>query len=105
MVISNGVVKKELSEFEKNIGVVFNNQNLLRQAFVHRSYLNEHKRFPLPHNERLEFLGDAVLELAVTDFLFHKYPAKAEGELTSYRAALVNTAMLASAGGGRGVHD
>ena len=105
MLISNGVVKKELSEFEKNIGVVFNNQDLLRQAFVHRSYLNEHKRFPLPHNERIEFLGDAVLELAVTDFLFRKYPDKTEGDLTSYRSALVNTDMLANTGDELGIND
>ena len=98
-------MKKDPHEFEDAIGVSFADKNLLKQAFVHRSYLNEHKRFPLPHNERLEFLGDAVLELAVTDFLFHKYPAKAEGELTSYRAALVNTDMLASAGEELGVND
>ena len=105
MLISNGVVKKELSEFEKTIGVAFNNKDLLKQAFVHRSYLNEHKRFALPHNERIEFLGDAVLELAVTDFLFRKYPDKTEGDLTSYRSALVNTDMLANTGDELGIND
>ncbi|MFA5737003.1 MAG: ribonuclease III [Candidatus Paceibacterota bacterium] len=79
-----------LSEFEKTIGLEFANKNLLKQAFVHRSYLNEHRNLVCDHNERLEFLGDAVLELVVTDFLFKKYPNKPEGELTSYRAALVN---------------
>lgn len=90
--------KKDLRDFEKAVGIEFNDKNLLQQAFVHRSYLNEHKHFPLPHNERLEFLGDAVLELAVTDFLFKKYPDKTEGDLTSYRAALVNTNTIADAG-------
>ena len=97
--------KKELSEFEKAIGVTFKNKDLLKQAFVHRSYLNEHKRFSLPHNERIEFLGDAVLELAVTDFLFHKYPEEPEGKLTAYRSALVNTDMLASAGEELGMNE
>ncbi len=71
---------------------------MLLQAFVHRSYLNENPRFRLSHNERLEFLGDAVLELAVTEYLYAKYPEKPEGELTSYRAALVNAKMLAEIG-------
>lgn len=57
---------------------------------MHRSYLNEHKDLKLDHNERLEFLGDAVVEIAVTDFLYHKFVATPEGELTAYRAALVN---------------
>jgi ribonuclease-3 len=72
----------------------FENPALLAEALTHRSYLNEHPT-ALAHNERLEFLGDAVLELAVTHFLFKKYPAKDEGDLTSYRAALVNTVSLA----------
>lgn len=83
-------------EFEKKIGVTFKNNSLLKQAFVHRSYLNENKNFPLSHNERLEFLGDAVLELVVTDFLYKKYPNKNEGELTSLRSALVNANTLSS---------
>ncbi len=81
---------KNLENFEKKIGVEFKNKDLLKQAFVHRSYLNEHRGVKMDHNERLEFLGDAVLELATTDFLYEKYPDKPEGELTSYRAALVN---------------
>ncbi|MEK7086497.1 MAG: ribonuclease III, partial [Patescibacteria group bacterium] len=67
----------------------------LVEALPHRSYLNEHREYMGNHNERLEFLGDAVLELAVTDFLFKKFPAKPEGELTAYRASLVNTVSLA----------
>lgn len=80
----------DLSKFEKIAGLSFKNKNLLKQAFIHRSYLNEHKGATLDHNERLEFLGDAVLELVTTDFLYKNYPTKPEGELTSYRAALVN---------------
>jgi len=85
---------KDLSEFEKHIGVNFNDKGLLKQAFIHRSYINENPSQGLSHNERLEFLGDAVLELATTDFLYHKYPESTEGELTSFRAALVNTQSI-----------
>ncbi|MEK7091726.1 MAG: ribonuclease III [Patescibacteria group bacterium] len=84
----------ELKHFEEVIGVSFKDKNLLKQAFVHRSYINEHKNLAVGHNERLEFLGDAVLELVVTDFLYHKYPDKPEGDLTAYRAALVNAVTL-----------
>lgn len=84
----------DIKEFIEHIKIQFTNPDLLLQAFVHRSYLNENPKFRLSHNERLEFLGDAVLELAVTRFLYEKYPAKPEGELTSYRAALVNAKML-----------
>jgi ribonuclease-3 len=77
------------------LGLTFHNPDLLVEALTHRSYLNEHREYQGNHNERLEFLGDAVLELATTDFLFKKFPAKPEGELTSYRAALVNTISLA----------
>lgn len=78
---------------EKELGVSFNNKDILRQALVHRSYLNEHPDFPLGHNERLEFLGDAVLELIVTEYLYDQYE-NPEGELTNWRAALVNSEML-----------
>ncbi|MEX0651856.1 MAG: ribonuclease III [Candidatus Paceibacterota bacterium] len=88
---------KSIKEFEKRLGVSFNDSNVLRQAFTHRSYINEHKEGGLEHNERLEFLGDAVLELAVTDFLYKKYPERTEGELTAFRAALVNTNSLSEA--------
>ncbi len=84
---------KNWSKFEKILGVHFKNQDLLQQALVHRSYLNENPDFHLPHNERLEFLGDAVLELAVTEYLYNNYP-NPEGELTNWRAALVNARIL-----------
>lgn len=80
----------DFPEFEKKIEINFKDKGLLQQAFVHRSYINENKSSGLSHNERLEFLGDAVLELVITDFLFKEYPNKAEGELTAYRSALVN---------------
>ncbi len=87
----------DFTVFEKSINVSFKNKELLKQAFVHRSYLNEHRGLKLEHNERLEFLGDAVLELAVTDFLYKKFPKKPEGELTAYRSAMVNSTTLATA--------
>ncbi|MFA6105521.1 MAG: ribonuclease III [Patescibacteria group bacterium] len=89
------VKEKNFSKLEKDFGITFKNKDLLVQAFIHRSYLNEHHDFPLPHNERLEFLGDAVLELIVTEFLFEQY-GNPEGELTNWRAALVNAKTLAS---------
>jgi len=88
----------DLSSLEKRLGISFKNKELLEQAFIHRSYLNENRDFHLPHNERLEFLGDAVLELVVTEYLFQEYPDKPEGELTAWRAALVNTKMLSAIG-------
>ena len=87
------VYKKE--EVEKIIDVTFENGDLIKTACTHRSYLNEHRSTVTEHNERLEFLGDAVLELVVTDFLYLTYPDKPEGELTSWRAALVKTESLA----------
>lgn len=84
---------KDLSRFEEKIGITFKDRSLLMQAFVHRSYLNEHPSFEVGHNERLEFLGDAVLELVVTEYLYRNYP-NPEGELTNWRAALVNAKML-----------
>jgi ribonuclease III len=90
-------MKKDLSKIEKKIGITFKNKDLLTQAFVHRSYLNEHHNFKLDHNERLEFLGDAVLELVVTEHLYVKFP-NPEGELTNWRASLVNSKMLAKIG-------
>ncbi len=81
---------KDFKTFEEELGISFNNTNLLRQAFTHRSYLNEHRGELQGHNERLEFLGDAVLELIATHFLYEKFPNKSEGDLTAYRAALVN---------------
>ena len=83
-----------LESLQERIGVHFNDKELLRQAFIHRSYINENKNCGFSHNERLEFFGDAVLELVITDYLYHNYPTKSEGELTSLRAALVNTVSL-----------
>ncbi len=85
---------KDFSKFEKKIGITFKNQELLKQSFVHRSYINENSSFALSHNERLEFLGDAVLELVVTEYLYQNFP-NPEGELTNWRASLVNGQMLA----------
>jgi len=87
---------KDFSIFEKKLGLNFKNKDLLTQAFAHRSYLNENPSFKLDHNERLEFLGDAVMELIVTEHLYKDYPEKSEGELTNWRAALVNAKMLTS---------
>ncbi len=85
---------KNLNNFEKILGFKFKDKELLKRAFVHRSYLNENPKSNLKHNERLEFLGDAVLELIVTKYLFNSY-SNPEGELTIWRAALVNSKILA----------
>lgn len=85
---------QDLGPLQQHLGVTFQDANLLRQALVHRSYLNENPSFELPHNERLEFLGDAVLELVVTDHLYRTYDLP-EGELTNLRAAVVRGDMLA----------
>ncbi len=95
----------DFSKLESKIGYSFKNRDLLQQAFTHRSYLNENKGAGREHNERLEFLGDAVLELVVTEFLFAKYPTKPEGELTAFRAALVNTVSIASAAATLGMNE
>lgn len=96
---------KQFDLFEKKLGLKFKDKDLLTQAFVHRSYLNENPGFGLDQNERLEFLGDAVLELSVTEFLFKKYPKKEEGELTNWRAALVNAKMLSIVAEELGLND
>ncbi len=95
----------DFSTFASKLTLSFNTLDLLVEALTHRSYLNEHREYAGSHNERLEFLGDAVLELAVTDFLYKKFPAKPEGELTSYRAALVNTVSLAESSQALGVNE
>jgi ribonuclease-3 len=86
---------ENLMELEKVLGVHFKNQNLLLEALTHRSYLNEHPKLSLEHNERLEFLGDAVLELLVSEYLYKNFK-KPEGEMTNLRAALVNTKTIAN---------
>jgi ribonuclease III len=82
------------AKFEEISGITFKNKELLRRAFTHRSFLNENRGSESSHNERLEFLGDAVLELIVTEYLFEKYPDSNEGDLTAYRASLVNAIIL-----------
>lgn len=84
----------DFSKLENHIGVNFTDKALLKQAFIHRSYLNENPSRETSHNERLEFLGDAVLELVITEELYRIFPEKPEGELTTLRAALVNSKML-----------
>ncbi len=96
---------RDWDTFEAAIGVSFKDRDLLAQSFVHRSFLNENPRIGLDHNERLEFLGDAVLELAVTDYLYRTYPDSPEGELTSYRAALVNANTMAEFATEIGMND
>ncbi len=95
----------DFAPYAKKLGLSFTNLNLLVEALTHRSYLNENRAVASSHNERLEFLGDAVLELAVTNFLFSKFPQKDEGELTAYRAALVNTVSLAGVSEALGIND
>ena len=95
----------DFSQFATHLGLTFTDLDLLVEALTHRSYLNEHRDYAGRHNERLEFLGDAVLELAATNFLFKKFPASPEGELTSYRAALVNTVSLAESAQQIGIND
>lgn len=97
--------EKDFGGFEDIIGIKFNNKDLLVQAFTHRSFLNEHKDLKGKHNERLEFLGDAVLELVITDFLYEKYPEKNEGDLTSIRSALVNAQTCADVSKKLNVND
>lgn len=84
-----------LENLETEINYTFKNKNLLQEALTHRSYLNENKNWKLPHNERLEFLGDAVLELITTQYLFERFKDQEEGELTAYRSALVSAPSLA----------
>lgn len=84
----------DLVKLQKRLGVKFKDSNLLKQALVHRSYLNEHPNFQTGHNERLEFLGDAVLEIVVTEFLYLNFVSTPEGDLTNWRASLVNARML-----------
>ncbi len=96
---------KDIQTFEKEIGVSFVDAALLRQAFTHRSYLNEHRGEVGGHNERLEFLGDAVLELVSTHFLYEKYPDKPEGDLTAFRASLVNAVTLSEVASALGMND
>jgi len=92
-----------MTQLETEIGYEFKNQGYLSEALTHRSYLNENANWKYSNNERLEFLGDAVLELVVTEELFNRYPDKEEGWMTSVRAALVNYVMLAEVSRGIGI--
>lgn len=96
---------KDFLKIEKIIDIEFLNKDLLKQSVVHRSYLNEHPDFGLPHNERLEFLGDAVLEIVVTEYLYHRFPETPEGDLTNWRASLVNAKMLSEIAKEIGIED
>ncbi len=96
--------RRPVEELANLIGVEYKEDGHLKQAVVHRSYLNEHHDFPLHHNERLEFLGDAVLELVVTEHLFEHFD-NPEGELTNFRAALVNGQNLAKVGRTIGIEE
>lgn len=98
------IVPQNFNKLEDNLGLKFKNKGLFQQVFVHRSYLNEHPDCGLDHNERLEFLGDAVLELAVTRYLYTNY-SNPEGELTAWRAALVNSKMLSEIAQHLGFND
>ncbi len=93
------------SDLEKKLELNFKSKDLLVQAFCHRSYLNENPEFHLGQNERLEFLGDAVLELVITEHLYLTYPDKTEGELTSWRASLVNSKVIGQAAKKIGLYD
>jgi len=98
-------MKSDIEKFIKTNNLSFNDLELLKRAFTHRSYINEHRSLGLEHNERLEFLGDAVLELVITDFLFRHYPDKTEGDLTAFRAAAVNTTTISEAATDLGMND
>ena len=95
----------DFTKFEEKTGIVFKDKNLLEQAFIHRSYINENSGAKFSHNERLEFLGDAVLELVVTDYLYRKYPQQDEGELTAYRSSLVNANIIGEVAGELGMNE
>lgn len=95
----------DYEKFAAHIGVQFKDIAILREAFTHRSYLNEHRSTNMRHNERLEFLGDAVLELVITEYLYAEYPEEPEGKLTAYRSALVNTNSISEAASEWGMND
>ncbi|MFO0955221.1 MAG: ribonuclease III [Candidatus Saccharibacteria bacterium] len=88
------ITLRDRAAIEAILELKFDNEELYREAFTHRSYINEHKKHQINHNERLEFLGDAVLELVVTDYLFRNFD-NPEGEMTAWRSALVKTESLA----------
>ena len=95
----------DFTQFEETAGITFKDKALLKQAFIHRSYINENRSSGLAHNERLEFLGDAVLELVTTDYLYKRFPDMDEGKLTSLRSALVNADTCAVVAQNLGAND
>lgn len=95
----------DFGNFEKKVGITFTDKDLLTESLTHRSYLNEYPNWKLPHNERLEYLGDAVLELLVSEDLFARFPSYPEGKLTVLRAALVNYQILARVAEDVGLQD
>jgi len=99
------MTNSDLLKLQKKIGFEFNNESLVKQALVHRSYLNEHPDFKIGHNERLEFLGDAVLEIVVTEFLYLNFQDTPEGDLTNWRASLVNAKMLYEVAADLGIEE
>src|SRR3989344_2348275 len=95
----------QFSDFEKKTKIIFKDKDILKQSFTHRSYINENPSAGMIHNERLEFLGDAILEVVVTDFLYKKYPNYTEGELTALRSALVNAVIISDVALAVGMND
>ena len=95
----------DLNNLEEKIGLEFKNKDLLKTAFIHRSYLNEHPKEKLPHNERLEFLGDSVLGFIISDYLFKQFPKDPEGDLTNYRSSIVNARILSKVSKELGLGD
>ncbi|MBI2023471.1 ribonuclease III [Candidatus Giovannonibacteria bacterium] len=95
----------DITGLEKKLSVSFKDKQLLTAALTHRSYINENPATSTGHNERMEFLGDAVLELAITEYIYEKFPEKPEGELTSLRASLVNANMLGDIANDLGVNS
>lgn len=91
------IIKNKLSILEKSIKISFEDKDLRENVFIHRSYLNEHKTFHLPSNEKLEFLGDSVLSLITSVYLFKRYPKLKEGDYTEIKSAIVKTESLAEA--------
>jgi ribonuclease-3 len=96
---------KDFTTFEDATGITFTDKKILERAFIHRSFINENPKSGLSHNERYEFLGDAVIELIVTDFLFKQYPNHTEGELTAYRSALVNAVIMGEVAAALGMNE
>ena len=88
-------MQADFSNLEQKLDIHFKNKNLLLQAFIHRSYLNENGNLKVGHNERLEFLGDAILDVVISDILLEHFPNSNEGHLTKMRAAVVNEKTLA----------